>query len=172
MEKSFLNFKASNPSWVPSDPTGSLFLSRLTDLNPHQSTILHPPIRSPLSHLSPDPEFAMSTSLHVDTSRLAPQPGRMRSGTAGKSASAGRRTRSRSAQRNGSGRQVETVREEDGGGGVEIEENGWDDVDAARGRGRDEEEDRREEEEEGLPDGGLGQLLMGVYGARMGKGGG
>lgn len=64
------------------------------------------------------------------------------------------------------------MREEDGGGGVEIEENGWDDVDAARGRGRDEEEDRREEEEEGLPDGGLGQLLMGVYGARMGKGGG
>ena len=163
MEKSFLNFKASNPSWIPQDPTSSLFLSRLTDVNPTQSTVIHPPIRSPLglNHLSPDPEFAMSTSMHVDTARLAPQPGRLRTA---KSASAGRRTRSRSAQR--SGRAVETVAEEDGGG---IEENGWDDVNAPRYERDDQDE---ADEEEGVPDGGLGQLLMGVYSTRMGKGGG
>ncbi|KAI6045556.1 putative transmembrane protein [Pisolithus marmoratus] len=33
MEKSFLNFKAANPDWNPSDPTGSLYLTRLADLS-------------------------------------------------------------------------------------------------------------------------------------------
>ncbi|KAF7311447.1 hypothetical protein MKEN_01047000 [Mycena kentingensis (nom. inval.)] len=32
MEKSFLNFKAANPDWNPSDPSGSLYLSRIADL--------------------------------------------------------------------------------------------------------------------------------------------
>ncbi|KAL5529329.1 hypothetical protein ACEPAG_5314 [Sanghuangporus baumii] len=31
MEKSFLNFKAANPEWQPTDPTGSLYLSRMAD---------------------------------------------------------------------------------------------------------------------------------------------
>jgi len=31
MEKSFLNFKATNPDWNPSDPSGSLYLSRMAD---------------------------------------------------------------------------------------------------------------------------------------------
>uniref|UniRef100_A0A0W0FWS5 Autophagy-related protein 9 n=1 Tax=Moniliophthora roreri TaxID=221103 RepID=A0A0W0FWS5_MONRR len=31
MEKSFLNFKAANPDWMPTDPSGSLYLSRLQD---------------------------------------------------------------------------------------------------------------------------------------------
>ncbi|KAF8590038.1 APG9-domain-containing protein [Ramaria rubella] len=31
MEKSFLNFKAANPQWNPTDPSGSLYLSRLAD---------------------------------------------------------------------------------------------------------------------------------------------
>jgi autophagy-related protein 9 len=31
MEKSFLNFKAAHPDWMPSDPTGSLYLSRMAD---------------------------------------------------------------------------------------------------------------------------------------------
>ncbi|KAJ8076292.1 autophagy protein atg9 [Marasmius tenuissimus] len=31
MEKSFLNFKAANPDWMPTDPTGSLYLSRIQD---------------------------------------------------------------------------------------------------------------------------------------------
>ncbi|KAK2466827.1 hypothetical protein APHAL10511_001085 [Amanita phalloides] len=31
MEKSFLTFKAANPNWNPSDPSGSLYLSRMAD---------------------------------------------------------------------------------------------------------------------------------------------
>ena len=33
MEKSFLNFKAAHPEWMPSDPSGSLYLSRMADLS-------------------------------------------------------------------------------------------------------------------------------------------
>lgn len=33
MEKSFLNFKAAHPEWIPSDPSGSLYLSRMADVN-------------------------------------------------------------------------------------------------------------------------------------------
>lgn len=35
MEKSFLNFKATNPDWNPTDHSGSLYLSRMIDLNTH-----------------------------------------------------------------------------------------------------------------------------------------
>ncbi|KAG6851302.1 hypothetical protein H0H93_011738 [Arthromyces matolae] len=31
MEKSFLNFKAANPDWIPADPSGSLYLNRMAD---------------------------------------------------------------------------------------------------------------------------------------------
>lgn len=37
MEKSFLHFKATNPDWNPSDPTGSVYLSRMADLHPAAS---------------------------------------------------------------------------------------------------------------------------------------
>ncbi|KAJ7438501.1 putative transmembrane protein [Mycena latifolia] len=33
MEKSFLNFKAANPDWNPTDPSGSLYLSRMADFS-------------------------------------------------------------------------------------------------------------------------------------------
>ncbi|KAH9930780.1 autophagy protein Apg9-domain-containing protein [Fomitopsis serialis] len=33
MEKSFLNFKAAHPEWMPADPTGSLYLSRIADFS-------------------------------------------------------------------------------------------------------------------------------------------
>ncbi|EAU88703.2 autophagy-type protein 9 [Coprinopsis cinerea okayama7 len=33
MEKSFLNFKAANPDWQPTDPSGSLYLNRMANLN-------------------------------------------------------------------------------------------------------------------------------------------
>lgn len=39
MEKSFLNFKAANPDWNPSDPTGSLYLTRLADLSARRRTM-------------------------------------------------------------------------------------------------------------------------------------
>ncbi|OBZ65786.1 Autophagy-related protein 9 [Grifola frondosa] len=37
MEKSFLNFKAAHPEWMPADPSGSLYLSRMADF-----TAAHP----------------------------------------------------------------------------------------------------------------------------------
>ncbi|KAJ7510163.1 putative transmembrane protein [Mycena galericulata] len=50
MEKSFLNFKAANPDWNPTDPSGSLYLSRMADFSvasyhhplphPHPGSIL------------------------------------------------------------------------------------------------------------------------------------
>jgi len=33
MEKSFLNFKAAHPEWIPRDPTGSLYLSRMAAIH-------------------------------------------------------------------------------------------------------------------------------------------
>ena len=33
MEKSFVSFKAAHPEWMPTDPTGSLYLSRIADLS-------------------------------------------------------------------------------------------------------------------------------------------
>ncbi|KAH9952059.1 APG9-domain-containing protein [Amylocystis lapponica] len=33
MEKSFLNFKAAHPEWTPTDPSGSLYLSRMADFS-------------------------------------------------------------------------------------------------------------------------------------------
>ncbi|KAF9227786.1 putative transmembrane protein [Gyrodon lividus] len=39
MEKSFLNFKAANPDWNPSDPTGSLYLSRIADISARRRAI-------------------------------------------------------------------------------------------------------------------------------------
>ncbi|KAF8559694.1 putative transmembrane protein [Imleria badia] len=39
MEKSFLNFKAANPDWNPSDPTGSLYLSRIADISARRRAV-------------------------------------------------------------------------------------------------------------------------------------
>ncbi len=33
MEKSFLNFKATNPEWVPNDPAGSVYLTKMADIS-------------------------------------------------------------------------------------------------------------------------------------------
>lgn len=35
MEKSFLNFKAANPDWNPSDPSGSAYLNRMAEFTTH-----------------------------------------------------------------------------------------------------------------------------------------
>ncbi|KAI0065542.1 APG9-domain-containing protein [Artomyces pyxidatus] len=40
MEKSILSFKAAHPDWTPSDPTGSLYLSRMAD---YTRRYTHPP---------------------------------------------------------------------------------------------------------------------------------
>ncbi|GAN11252.1 APG9-domain-containing protein [Mucor ambiguus] len=40
MEKSFLNFKANNPKWMPNDMAGSMYLSRLADINNHRRGVV------------------------------------------------------------------------------------------------------------------------------------
>jgi len=68
MEKSFLNFKvpsilielfhctypvfqAQNPEWIPSDPSGSVYLSRLADLHQNASPSVVARAHSPLNRL-------------------------------------------------------------------------------------------------------------------------
>ncbi|KIL69852.1 hypothetical protein M378DRAFT_184229 [Amanita muscaria Koide BX008] len=41
MEKSFLTFKAANPNWNPSDPSGSLYLSRMAEYSATHHPNLH-----------------------------------------------------------------------------------------------------------------------------------
>jgi autophagy-related protein 9 len=38
MEKSFVSFKAAHPEWMPADPSGSLYLSRIADLSARRAT--------------------------------------------------------------------------------------------------------------------------------------
>ncbi|KIJ35722.1 hypothetical protein M422DRAFT_180387 [Sphaerobolus stellatus SS14] len=46
MEKSFLNFKAANPQWNPTDATGSLYLSRMAEFGGHHNAHTGPPRRT------------------------------------------------------------------------------------------------------------------------------
>jgi autophagy-related protein 9 len=43
MEKSFVSFKAAHPEWMPTDPTGSLYLSRIADLSARRTADDHTP---------------------------------------------------------------------------------------------------------------------------------
>ena len=43
MEKSFVSFKAAHPEWMPADPTGSLYLSRIADLSARRAADDHTP---------------------------------------------------------------------------------------------------------------------------------
>lgn len=96
----------------------------------------------------------MTSSLLVDTSRLAPNPHRSTRSPLG--VVLGGRSRSK-----GKGKQVETVAEEDAAG-----EGGWDDLNAVGVVGGRE----REEEGEGeVPDTGFKTLIGNVYKTRMGK---
>ena len=38
MEKSFVSFKAAHPEWMPADPSGSLYLSRIADLSARRAS--------------------------------------------------------------------------------------------------------------------------------------
>ena len=38
MEKSFVSFKAAHPDWMPADPSGSLYLSRIADLSSRRAS--------------------------------------------------------------------------------------------------------------------------------------
>ncbi|KAJ7721553.1 putative transmembrane protein [Mycena maculata] len=63
MEKSFLNFKAANPDWNPTDPSGSLYLSRMADF----SAAHHPnPILRRRPGAAATAELAQSEHLRPD----------------------------------------------------------------------------------------------------------
>ncbi|KAL1709709.1 putative transmembrane protein [Schizophyllum commune] len=79
MEKSFLNFKAANPDWNPSDPTGSLYLSKMADITAHQnpsaarrrsahlehSTFITPPDASTMTDRAQEYDRALLQSQHA-----------------------------------------------------------------------------------------------------------
>ncbi|KAF9566358.1 APG9-domain-containing protein [Agrocybe pediades] len=71
MEKSFLNFKAANPDWNPADPSGSLYLSRMADLNshfqfPHYRRRFGPSIATykPAGGMNAPPSHESATGVH------------------------------------------------------------------------------------------------------------
>lgn len=57
MEKSFLNFKAAHPEWMPADPSGSLYLSRMADFNTGLG-------RRRLFRKPSDPSSVMDSTIH------------------------------------------------------------------------------------------------------------
>ncbi|KAK7053152.1 autophagy protein atg9 [Paramarasmius palmivorus] len=63
MEKSFLNFKAANPDWMPTDPSGSLYLSRLQGFTAaHPGSFTFSPARQhSATSASPTGEYHEST---------------------------------------------------------------------------------------------------------------
>ncbi|KIM55031.1 hypothetical protein SCLCIDRAFT_1221434 [Scleroderma citrinum Foug A] len=59
MEKSFLNFKAAHPDWNPTDPTGSLYLTRMADLSARRRAMA-------ASKAHPDPIALSNDSKDLD----------------------------------------------------------------------------------------------------------
>lgn len=64
MEKSFLAFKAAHPEWMPTDPTGSLYLERLRDM--HQD-MNHPPQGQNPGKRGTIPTFGGASGMHRST---------------------------------------------------------------------------------------------------------
>jgi len=66
MEKSFVSFKAAHPEWIPTDPTGSLYLSRIADLSARRTADDHTP-RPPdiaVAGATADREWEYERALH------------------------------------------------------------------------------------------------------------
>lgn len=94
MEKSFLNFKAANPDWNPSDPTGSLYLSRIADISARQralatsrtgleNTVLLNDGKKDLSERAQEYDRALRQSQHVAFRRRHVGGGSMLAGGGG-----------------------------------------------------------------------------------------
>ena len=66
MEKSFVSFKAAHPEWMPTDPTTSLYLSRIADLSARRTTDDHTPRPSGITVAGPttDREWEYERALH------------------------------------------------------------------------------------------------------------
>ncbi|KAF8798110.1 APG9-domain-containing protein [Phlegmacium glaucopus] len=82
MEKSFLNFKATNPDWNPTDQSGSLYLSRMIDLNArrrhHNTGLAGGSEAAGAVHFASDPPQESSVDMALRESRLATAVGRRR----------------------------------------------------------------------------------------------
>ncbi|KAI0306296.1 autophagy protein Apg9-domain-containing protein [Multifurca ochricompacta] len=63
MEKSFVSFKAAHPEWMPADPTGSLYLSRIADLSARRAADDHTP-RPISANMSTDRGWEYERALH------------------------------------------------------------------------------------------------------------
>jgi autophagy-related protein 9 len=62
MEQSFLNFTAAHPEWVPSDPSGSLYLSRMADFGTRRRAAPRRSHPGPPTSPSKVPEQSASTT--------------------------------------------------------------------------------------------------------------
>ncbi|EKM55275.1 uncharacterized protein PHACADRAFT_255773 [Phanerochaete carnosa HHB-10118-sp] len=188
MEKSFLNFKAAHPEWTPSDPSSSLYLSRMADLS---STGLG------RRKLSRKPSYGMESTIHegdrnvelsakasqYDRALQASQAARQRMGQSrfgGPSSSSifqsgaglglaqtamlGDSHGSAGPPVSGHNLQTSTIPEEDlaedGGVGSMLGESY---VDGRRPKGHSVSQSQQEEDEE-LEDGGVLGLLAQIYG--------
>ena len=70
MEKSFLNFKAAHPEWQPTDPSGSLYLSKMADFSS---------ARNAMRRRLPEATSAMVIAERRHAERMAAQEKAMRS---------------------------------------------------------------------------------------------
>ncbi len=71
MEKSFVSFKAAHPEWMPADPTGSLYLSRIADLSARRAADDHTPRPTAASIVIPPAERAREYERALQESRSA-----------------------------------------------------------------------------------------------------
>ncbi|KAI9459444.1 APG9-domain-containing protein [Lactarius psammicola] len=71
MEKSFVSFKAAHPEWMPADPTGSLYLSRIADLSARRAADDHTPRPTVASIVIPPEDRAREYERALQESRSA-----------------------------------------------------------------------------------------------------
>ncbi|KAH9958329.1 autophagy protein Apg9-domain-containing protein [Russula dissimulans] len=84
MEKSFVSFKAAHPEWMPTDPSGSLYLSRIADLSARRTADDHTP-RPNLGGVPTDRALEYERALHESQTAAV----RRRGGGAGAGAGLG-----------------------------------------------------------------------------------
>ncbi|KAH9001006.1 APG9-domain-containing protein [Lactarius akahatsu] len=71
MEKSFVSFKAAHPEWMPTDPTGSLYLTRIADLSARRAADDHTPRPSAAGIVIPPADRAREYERALQESRSA-----------------------------------------------------------------------------------------------------
>ncbi|KAJ6525751.1 autophagy protein Apg9-domain-containing protein [Mycena capillaripes] len=194
MEKSFLNFKAANPDWNPTDPSGSLYLSRMADFSAshhpnHPNSILRrragagvPPelaqsVRLPdgLGERAQEYDRALKQSQHAATRRRGPAGSVLgMSAIAGPSSSSifGGLSMAQTAvlgDSQGSVHVARTTATQGHGDNIMEEDISADGLgESYVDGGRQARVEVEPEEEDGLEDGGVLGLLAQIYGRREG----